>query len=90
MNFGLSPLGAGGSGISIVRILGSLSKTVGIVRQFAPIYKDIKPLLKKAPILFEKINSLRNTTYNIKNYDYQDITNKTEENNNANGPTFFQ
>lgn len=85
MNFGINAA----NGLSLVRILGSLSRTVGIIRQLTPIYKEIKPVLQKAPILFEKINSLRNISLNN-----QPIINKNDNQYEKklikDGPVFFQ
>lgn len=94
MNFGL---GAGTSGLSLMRILGSLSKTVGIVRQFAPIYKEVKPLLSKAPAFFQKLNSIRNTTSTMRDTGRELAMSfgnpapvPTENTTSSNGPVFFQ
>lgn len=94
MNLGLNTLGAGSSGLSLVRILGSLSKTVGIVKQFAPLYKEIKPLIQKAPVFLERLNAIRTTTSNFKRslplaqYDQNRI--EPREMTHSSGPTFFQ
>ncbi len=86
-----------GSGLSLVRILGTLSRTLGVVRQFSPLYKDIKPLLSKAPIFFERLANIRNTAMNFKNYNsqlpLQSIQNDMNSNQNLisnHGPNFFQ
>ncbi len=92
MNFGLTN---GTSGLSLMRILGSLSKTMGIVKQFAPLYKEVKPLLSKAPAFFQRLNSIRNSAYNMrelgtamsKNFD--DSSNQKPE-VSSNSPIFFQ
>lgn len=91
MNMGLSGIGGQG-GLSLLRILGSLSKTVGIVRQIAPIYNDIKPLLAKAPLLFERINSIRNAAYTIKNLPTYMQNDNAKPNiiKGSSGPVFFQ
>lgn len=92
MNFGL-PTGTLGSGLSLVRVLGSISRTLGVIRQFAPIYRDIKPLLRKAPLVLEKINNFRRLPFNvnndISNTDMSNIIEKTPTLSNS-GPVFFQ
>lgn len=93
---GLNAL-AGGGGLSLVRILGTLSRTIGVVRQISPIYKDIKPLLSKAPLFFERLNNMRNAAVNLKNLsDTPLIQNTTNSEKNLpktvnnSGPIFFQ
>lgn len=95
MNFGLNTLANGTSGLSLVRILGSLSRTMGVVKQIAPIYKEVKPLLSKAPLFFQKLNSLRNVTYNMQNTGLEmaknfNISNNQTDDYTSSGPVFFQ
>lgn len=95
MNFG-PILGGATGGLSFVRILGSISKSLGIVREIAPIYRDMKPLFAKAPLLFEKINNIRNMTASFKEIP-RSLEYSTPINNmpnmpiqNGSGPVFFQ
>lgn len=92
MNFGLNPFTVS-SGLSFTRILGSISKTLGIVRGIAPIYKDIKPLIQKAPKLLERLTQVRNNISTLRepssnNYMTSSIDNV--ENTPNYGPTFFK
>ncbi len=92
MNFGLNGVGGG---LSLMRLLGTLSRTIGMVRQITPIYKDMKPLFSKVPLFLEKLNNIRNVNYNIKNYSLNNIVNDdsnsfTTSDKSASNPTFFQ
>ena len=91
MNFGLNPFTVS-SGLSFTRILGSISKTIGIVRGIAPIYKDIKPLIQKAPILLERLRTVRNGVSSIKSSssNYMQQIEKVDEKTSNSGPNFFQ
>ena len=96
MNFGLNQMGGG---LSLVRILGSISRTLGMVRQVAPIYQGIKPLITKAPEFFARLNNMRNVLQNSTSAfrmperkvinQYQN-DNASFNQNNVNGPVFFQ
>lgn len=91
MNFGLNPLSAG-SGLTFTRVLGSISKTIGIIRQMAPLYQDIKPLFKKAPILLDRISKIREGINNVKipSSNYMQEVEKNVGNQTGGGPNFFQ
>lgn len=92
MNFGLNSLG---SGLSLMRILGSVSRTLGIVRQVAPIYQNIKPLILKAPQFFARLYSLSGTAQKARNSIPQftnarpNLSSKVT-NDIEGGPVFFQ
>ena len=86
----------GGGGLSLLKILGGLSKTIGIARQILPIYQDVKPLLQGVPKVFTKLSDLQNRTREISTMVnsglYTNSTSQTEEipKTVSNGPTFFQ
>lgn len=93
MNFLPSLVGSSG-GLSLVRILGTVSRTIGMFRQVSPIINDLKPLISKVPVLMNRLSNIRNTTYNlysssINNTATGNIIPKTP-NNNVQGPVFFQ
>lgn len=96
MNLGLTPLSGASSGLSLVRVLGTLSRTLGIVRQISPIYKEIKPIISKAPVFLERLGALRMNANNFKNLNYGNSmpmksTNETDNiQKNNSGPVFFQ
>lgn len=83
-------LGSSG-GLSLLRVLGSVSKTINIIKQITPIYKDIKPLIEKAPLLFKRLNTVREATYTIKqNLSVPLLESDIDQKKNTNGPVFFR
>ena len=91
----------GTSTFSFGKILGGLSKTLGVVNQVIPLYKEAKPIIQNAKTAFNLIKEMGSTTTNR-------IINNTEKNvkqikesiteindnkinyGNQKGPTFFQ
>lgn len=89
----------GASTFSFGKVLGGLSKTLGVVNQVIPIYKEAKPMIQNAKNAFNLIKEMSTSTSNriinnteknlspvkekIKNFN-------TENSNNKKGPTFFQ
>ncbi len=72
------------SGISLMKILGGLSKTLSIANQVLPLIKKAKPLLGKG------LNIFSDVTNNINNSRAQKNTkNDNKVINNNNSPTFF-
>lgn len=80
--------------LSLSKVLSGISKTLGIVNQAIPIYKEIKPMVSSARKVFEIAKEFNKTT----SAKIVDITPKKEvtENvtsdklvNNTN-PVFFQ
>ena len=49
----------GNSGISLLKILGGISKSLGIAKEIIPIYKEVKPLIQKFPLLLVRVNGLK-------------------------------
>lgn len=85
--------------LSFGKILGGLSKTLGVVNQVIPIYKEAKPMIQNARTAFSLIKELGNTTTNRimtnKEKNIKSIKEKINTINNVNftnhnGPTFFQ
>lgn len=56
----------GTGAFSLMRLLNSLSKTVGIVREVAPIYQDLSPLIKGIPRVFSRLGEIRGNLYTLK------------------------
>jgi hypothetical protein len=56
------------NGLSIVRILGGISKSLDIIQKISPLYNDIKPL-------FKKINIYLTTNNNVETRDNNDSKN---------------
>lgn len=94
MNLGLTPLSGATGGLSLVRVLGTLSRTLGLVRQISPLYKEIKPLIAKAPVFFEKMSALRSNVENLRNlnngFNVQNTPMTEDSRPSSGGPVFFQ
>lgn len=69
MNFNIIP------GLSLTRILSSISKSLSLIEQIKPIYTNIKPLFKYLP--------------NYNNYLYTEPYIKDENNTKENTISFF-
>jgi len=89
----------GTSSLSFGKILGGLSKTLGVVNQVIPIYKEAKPMIQNAKTAFSLIKEFGNTTTNRvmtnteKNFKPLKEKINTIQNinlENQKGPTFFQ
>lgn len=89
-----------GSPFSFVKVIGGISKTLNVVNQVIPIYKEAKPLVSNARnainLLKEFSNNttkkvIENTNKNIGpiKEKLQNISN-TNNNSNEKGLTFFQ
>lgn len=86
-----------GGGLSLVRILGSASRAIGIFRQISPLISEMKPLISTVPKLAEKLNNIRNnvsvlTTVGRNNsFSYPSTNQLTPKETGENkGPVFFQ
>ena len=90
------------SPFSVSNIVGGLSKTLGLVNQIIPLYKEAKPMIQNARNTISLIKEFSNTTTNKikinteKNIaplkeKVETIKNINEQNNlqNKKGPTFF-
>ena len=87
------------SPFSIGKIVGGLSKTLGVVNQIIPLYKEAKPMIQNAKTAFSLIKEFGNTTTNRvmtnteKNFKPLKEKINTIQNinlENQKGPTFFQ
>lgn len=78
--------------MSLMRVLGSISRTLGVVRQVAPIYRDIKPILSKAPIFFARLSGMRDNVRNVREGIgiVKNVQDYSLQQSNSNGPVFFQ
>ena len=82
------------SGLTISKILKGISKSLGIIKEFSPIYNDLKPLVKKIPYLKDALVSFtnrKNTPQNpSKNTSNTNLANQNNTITNQTGPVFFQ
>lgn len=86
---------------SIGKIVGGFSKTLGVVNQIIPLYKEAKPMIQNARNALNLIKEFSNTTTTkVKNNTEKNIgpikekiaiVKNLNENNlqNKKGPTFF-
>jgi len=89
----------GTSSFSFGKILGGLSKTLGVVNQVIPIYKEAKPMIQNARTAFSLLKEFgNNTSSRIISTTKKNMTPIKEKINtfnsvnskNSNTPTFFQ
>ena len=85
-------------GLSLTKVIGGISKTLGVVNEIIPLYKEAKPLVSNARNAINIIKELGNTTTNRvmskKEENLKPIKEKIASINNSisnqKGPTFFQ
>lgn len=77
------------NGLSLVKIITGLSKTLSIANQLLPLYTQIKPIISKKNDLKSSLQTLNNKLNKIKSLPPQDVSTIKVINNNG-GPTFFQ
>ena len=79
--------------LSLIKIIGGISKTLNVANQIIPIYKQVKPIITtSSKYLSQFQNSILNNKSAIKE---QNFNNAALNNQNAspiqnNGPIFFQ
>ena len=89
------------SGLTFTKVIGGISKTLGIVNQAIPIYKEVKPIIGRASNIYSifkefrnapNANSNSNSANNIKTITPTSINNITQKkvNNSSSLPIFFQ
>ena len=94
---------AAGRGLSFGKILGGISKTLGVVNQIIPIYKEAKPMINNAKTALSIVKEFGNSTTNRimtnKEKNLQPLKQKIKQSQiinstitypNEKGPTFFQ
>ena len=87
------------SPFSFGKVLGGLSKTLGVVNQLIPIYKEAKPMIQNAKTAFNIVKEfgssttnrvIKTTEKNMKPIKEKINTVKSVNLKNVNVPTFFQ
>ncbi len=89
-----------GGGLSLTRVIGGISKTLNVVNQVIPLYKEAKPLVNNARNAINLLKDISKTTTKrvIENTNknigpikekMQNITNISNISSEK-GPTFFQ
>lgn len=67
----------------------NISRILRIVDKFIPIYKDIKPIAKNVPDIFNKLSTISKKVHENGNYLVNQTISKSENKNN-NQPIFFK
>ena len=89
----------GATAFSFGRLLGGMSKTLNVVNQVIPIYKEAKPIIQNAKTALSFVKEfsnnatnrvITNTEKNIKPIKEKISTFKSTDSKYQNGPTFFQ
>lgn len=75
------------NGLSLIKIISGLSKTLNIAREVIPIYKQVKPIISNSGKLLSGLNNFslnkqKNDNNNTSTTELKKITN--------NNPVFFQ
>ncbi len=85
------------SSFTLPRILNGLSKTLGVVNQALPLYRQAKPMIKKGQTLFKMAKEMTKTSVSSKPVSKPKTLNNTEQKNislkrnaSLNKPIFFQ
>ena len=82
-----------GSGLTLTKVLGGISKGLSIANQVIPLYQQAKPMIQNARKVMnvlgelKKTNNISKTTVDVKN-----VKEKTEslKIQSTNSPVFFQ
>lgn len=86
------------SGLSIIKILTGINKSLSIAKEILPIYESVKPAIQnsgkivsslKSGNLF-KINNTKNNISTKNESQRKNTTNSSISNYNVNSPSFFQ
>lgn len=82
-----------GKNLNLSNILNNTQKTLGIVNQAIPMFKQVSPIVKNAKTMFKVMNEFKKEEpSNTSNQQVEKIDNKQEtqlKNDNNIGPTFF-
>lgn len=87
-----------GRGLNWSSILNNTQKTLGIVNQAIPMFKQMSPVVKNAKTMFKIMNEFKkedtssnvvNSTVNSTSNDNYTAINQEDEKSYNNGPTFF-
>lgn len=86
-----------GTALSFSKVIGGISKTLGIVNQAIPIYKEVKPVVGKATGLYSIVKEFKNTptiqknTENVKKTVTHEVPQTQKKKiSSSNSPIFFQ
>lgn len=88
---GLSGLFSGLRGFNFSTLLNGTQKTLNIINQAIPVFKQMSPLLKNAKTMFRVMNEFKKVDVkeNVNNVPSNNTNNYTNNEVNNGGPTFF-
>lgn len=86
---------SGFNGLSLGRVIGGISKTLNIVNQALPLYKEIRPIINNANGILQIFKEFNRPDTKITVSEKNSTAKSTIEakvinNNSLNTPTFFQ
>ena len=80
--------------LTLPRILNGISKTLGVVNQAIPLYKQAKPMIEKGRTLFKLATEFNKPSTATKSITTNSLTTKKEapklKSTSSNKPVFFQ
>ncbi len=80
--------------LTLPRILNGISKTLGVVNQAIPLYKQAKPMIEKGRTLFKLATEFNKPTTPTKSIPTNSLNTKKEvpklKSTSSNKPVFFQ
>lgn len=79
--------------LSLIKIIGGISKTLNVANQIIPIYKQVKPIItNSSKYLSQFQSSILNNKTPIKEQSFNDTTLNSQNASpiQNNGPIFFQ
>lgn len=78
-------------GISFIKILGGISKTLNVAGQLIPLYNQAKPVISNAKNILGVLKNFNDSKVDTKDTPKNVVINseKKENSSNANNPTFF-
>ena len=85
-----------GSGLSLIKVLGGISKTLSIAREIIPIYEQAKPMVQNARKAFSVLKEISPSKPSFKplpqtnNSIEQKKTTTTRNSSPVNNPSFFR
>lgn len=78
------------SGLSWLKILTGISKSLDIAREILPIYHQMKPIISKVPVLLGKLSSREPIIPSIKANLQSEFILPNNQAKTPNSPSFFQ
>ncbi|MBE6148715.1 MAG: hypothetical protein E7167_04450 [Firmicutes bacterium] len=82
-----------GNGLSFIKILGGISKSLQIAQEIIPIYEQTKPMIQNAQKAFSSLKKINIPKTGNLDQTTLNLTNKktiTQRNSSINNPQFFR